>query len=221
VIDDVGNDEALARRLLSLPVPLTVAVLPFLPYSLDLGGTPPDKEILLHLPMEPEGYPEVDPGRGALLTAMDKATILTTLAADLAGVPGAVGVNNHMGSRFTADQAAMRTVLGDLGSRGLFFLDSRTTASTVGREIAAQTGTPFVSRDVFLDGDDDPASLRGNWSKAVTLAGSRGHAVIIGHLRPATVAFVEERVRAADWGKATPVTLSTIIKRLAGAGPRA
>jgi hypothetical protein len=222
VIDDVGNDAGLAERLLLLPVPLTLAVLPRLPHSRDYGGAAArGKEVLLHLPMEPEGYPAVDPGPGALLTGMGSSALLAALAENLDGVPGAIGVNNHMGSRFTARETGMETLLAALGARGLFFLDSRTTAATVAVAVATRVGTPVISRDIFLDGDEDPGLISRRWRDAVRLAETRGHAVVIGHLRPATVAFVEERVRAADWGRAIPVTLSTLLQRIVRAGPRA
>ncbi len=153
VIDDLGNELGPAERIASWKAPVAGAVLPGVAYSaasaraLARGG----KEVLLHLPMEPAGYPKVRPGPGVILRSQSDAEIVRTLESDLATVPGVVGVNNHMGSVATADPRVMRVVAGVLSDRGLFFLDSRTTDATVAERTAEEASVPAVSRRVFLD----------------------------------------------------------------------
>ena len=153
VIDDLGNDRAAAARIARWPYPVAGAVLPALPGSgptaraLSESG----KEVLLHLPMEPIGFPGVRPGPGVVLRSQSEEEIAATLERDLGTVPGASGINNHMGSAATADPRVMRAVAAVLARRGLFFLDSRTTTSSVARDAATAARVPAVSRRIFLD----------------------------------------------------------------------
>ncbi|MBN2056814.1 divergent polysaccharide deacetylase family protein, partial [bacterium] len=188
IIDDCGYDADLARKFAALDFPLTMAVLPRLDHSgtaarlAHAGG----KTVILHLPMEPQRYPEVDPGPGALLVDMSCDSIAENLAGDLATVPFADGVNNHMGSRLTCQEASMREVMKHLKDRHLFFVDSRTIAASIAYKIARDMGVPTVKRDVFLDNDADPAAIRAMLDKAVGLARRNGSAVAIGHAREST-----------------------------------
>ncbi len=144
VIDDLGNELAPAERIAGWKAPVAGAVLPGVAFSaasaraLARGG----KEVLLHLPMEPAGYPKVRPGPGVILRSQTDAEIVHTLETDLATVPGAVGVNNHMGSVATADPRVMRVVARVLSERGLYFLDSRTTEATVAGRTAEEASVP-------------------------------------------------------------------------------
>lgn len=193
VIDDLGNDLPAAERIARWSEPVGGAVLPGLRWSaasarmLERGG----KEVLLHLPMEPEGYPKVRPGPGVILRSQSDAEILRVLEEDLASVPGAVGVNNHMGSVATADPRVMRTVARALADRGLFFLDSRTTDATVA-ELAAQVASvPVISRRVFLDDVATEEAVRAQLAELMRRAREEGAAVAIGHPYPATLAVLE------------------------------
>ena len=112
---------------------------------------------MLHLPMEPNG--RADPGPNALLVALTDSELRQRVTTALDSFDGYVGVNNHMGSRFTAYRPGMETVLRQFKARGLLFLDSRTTAQTVGDQVAQELGVPSVARNVFLD--DDEMARRG------------------------------------------------------------
>src|SRR4029079_18505840 len=114
-------------------------------------------EILLHLPMEPKNGE--DPGPGALLQGMSDEELKEKTLAALRAVPGAVGVNNHMGSKLSEEEGPMTAVLRILAARGLFFLDSRTSAQTVGYKVARELGVPAAERQVFLDSDSHPQAL--------------------------------------------------------------
>lgn len=158
--------------------------------SLKEGG----KEVLLHLPMEPAGYPKVRPGPGVILMSQTDAEILRVLEEDLASVPGAVGVNNHMGSAATADPRVMRTVARALAGRGLFFLDSRTTVATVAEHAAQVAAVPAVSRRIFLDDVATESAVRAQLAELVRRAREEGAAVAIGHPYPATLAVLEKEL---------------------------
>jgi uncharacterized protein len=196
VIDDLGNELGPAERIASWKAPVAGAVLPGVAYSaaaaraLARGG----KEVLLHLPMEPAGYPKVRPGPGVILRSQSDAEIVRTLESDLATVPGVVGVNNHMGSVATADPRVMRVVAGVLSDRGLFFLDSRTTDATVAERTAEEASVPAVSRRVFLDDVETEEAVSKQLAELVRRAREEGSAVAIGHPYPATLAVLEREM---------------------------
>ena len=187
VIDDLGMDRARAARLASLPGPLTLS---FLSYAPDIDGQAREArarghEIMLHMPMEPEG--REDPGPGALRVSLPDEDIRARTAAALDRLPLAVGLNNHMGSRFTRDARAMRPVLEELAGRGLLFLDSRTSGASVGHELARRLGLPATGRDVFLDNEIDARAIRTQLAELERVANRRGSAVAIGHPHEATI----------------------------------
>ncbi len=126
VIDDLGLSLRAAQTLLGIPQPLTFAVLPKLTHSREIAeaAAAAGRDVLLHLPMEPLDYPAKDPGPGALLKSMTSEAMAEVLKEDLAAVPNAVGVNNHMGSRLTEDEEVIRLILTMLKERRLSFLDS-------------------------------------------------------------------------------------------------
>ena len=196
VIDDLGNELGPAERIASWKAPVAGAVLPGVAYSaaaaraLARGG----KEVLLHLPMEPAGYPKVRPGPGVILRSQSDAEIVRTLESDLATVPGVVGVNNHMGSVATADPRVMRVVAGVLSDRGLFFLDSRTTDATVAERTAEEASVPAVSRRVFLDDVETEDAVSRQLAELVRRAREEGSAVAIGHPYPATLTVLEREM---------------------------
>jgi len=157
VIDDMGYDVSILDEILAIDIPITISILPHLPYSVAVARQAhrAGKEVLLHLPMEPYGYPERCPGSGALLLQMDGDEIADQLEEDILNVPHISGVNNHMGSRFMEDEEKVTLVLQDLKRRGLFFLDSLTTKDSKGLPVAEMIGLPHAGRDIFLDNDCD------------------------------------------------------------------
>jgi polysaccharide deacetylase 2 family uncharacterized protein YibQ len=183
VIDDMGEDVGLARGLAGTGLKLSFAAWPSSSHLDDVVALASTQglDLLVHLPMEPRGYPDVDPGPDALYVRMTREEIEATVRRNLDRMPGAVGVNNHMGSRFTADLAGMRAALGVMAERGLFFLDSRTIGTSKGAEAARATGTPFYGRDVFIDNELRVDYIVGQLRKAETLARRHGTAIAIGH----------------------------------------
>lgn len=192
VIDDVGLDRPRSKRAWELPGPLTLS---FLPYARDLreqerAARAAGKEIMLHLPMEPTG--RADPGPGALLVSMTDNDIGRRTAAAMDGYDGYVGVNNHMGSRFTTFRPGMQTVLQQAKARGLMFLDSRTSAQTVAEQTALEFGVPTMPRNVFLDDEETLAAVRRKLAETEEVARRQGYAVAIGHPHEATLQALAE-----------------------------
>ncbi|MFN2387338.1 MAG: divergent polysaccharide deacetylase family protein [Thermoanaerobaculia bacterium] len=196
VVDDLGNDDEAVRRLARLAQPVAGAVLPGLPGSAPAARAlaRAGKEVILHLPMEPHGYPRVRPGPGVVVRAQSEGEIAEIFSRDLASVPGAVGVNNHMGSAATADPRVMRIVLRAVAGRGLFFLDSRTTDATVAADLARELGVPSASRQVFLDRVATEPAVRAALEDLLQRARRDGAAVGVGHPYPATLEVLEEEL---------------------------
>ncbi len=145
------------------------------------------REVILHLPMEPEGYPRVNPGEGALLVGMDKGEMEQILAEALDGLPNLTGVNNHMGSAATSDRNTMKTFMDILTNRDLFFIDSLTTSRSVAYEEAVRHGIPALKNRIFLDYDnEDHNKVKANLKTLVRSAKSSGFALGIGHPHPTT-----------------------------------
>lgn len=196
VIDDLGNDREALERIARWPFAVAGAVLPGLPDSADAARrlAASGKEVLLHLPMEPDGYPRIRPGPGVVLRSDSDEQIERTVADDLDSVPGAIGVNNHMGSAATADPRVMRAVVRVLSLRRLFLLDSRTTEATVARRIADEASLPAVSRRVFLDTVESPEAIERAFRDLLRQARKDGPALAIGHPYPATLALLEREL---------------------------
>ncbi|GAB4197946.1 MAG: hypothetical protein OHK0024_36850 [Thalassobaculales bacterium] len=213
VIDDMGVDRQRSARAIALAAPLTMA---FLPYADDLPSQAAaarrrGHELLVHLPMEPEG--PADPGPGALLLRLSEAENMSRLRAALTRFPGFVGVNNHMGSRFTRNAEAMWPLLTELRDRGLMFLDSRTSPQSVGYGLALEAGMAAAQRDVFLDNEGSFADVRENLARTEQVARERGSAIAIGHPRDATLAALEPWLADMRARGFVAVPLTAVVKR--------
>lgn len=189
VIDDMGTSVATAREFMDLPYPVTPAVIPFLSHSTDVAHLYSERNhpFFLHMPMEPQGYPSQKPGKGAIMTGDGPDKVKKLLASALDSVPGASGVNNHMGSRATESKALMAPVMEELDKRGLAFLDSETSPKSIAAETAKAKGVSFGSRDVFLDNEARSGAIEAQLKLAVERAKKQGYAVAIGHDRPETL----------------------------------
>ena len=196
VLDDFGQhsrDRDLVERFCALPWPLTLAVLPNEGRAAEITSRARrhGHEVLLHLPMEPIDYPEKDPGDGAIFVRQDAATIRTLVRQALSEIPDVAGVNNHMGSLATADSRVMEEVLAELKERGLFYLDSRTSAESLGYAMASAMEVPAARRDMFIDPVDEVGSVEANLWALAALAGEQGEAIGIGHDREQTLLALE------------------------------
>ncbi len=188
VIDDMGVDRARSLRMIDLEGPLTLSLMTYADNLPDLaararrGG----HEVMAHLPMEPID-PKENPGKGALRVGMDEAAIRATLAADLDTWNGYVGINNHMGSKFTTDRARMNVVMMELKARGLLWLDSKTIQGSAGTAAAQAAGVPYIERDVFIDNEQTVEAVLAQLAEAEKVARGRGTAIAIGHPHDATL----------------------------------
>ncbi len=207
VIDDVGLNNARTDDVISLPASVTLS---FMPYGEDLQARV-DKartlghEVMLHLPMQPESDKE-DPGPKALLTTLPPQEMQDRVVWNMDRFTGYVGFNNHMGSKFTADQDGMGVVMREAAKRGLMFLDSRTTPHSKGTAAAARFGVPLLKRDIFIDNVATEAAVRTQLDKAVELARKRGVAIVIGHPHKATVAALKAWIPTLQDVTLVPVT---------------
>ena len=196
VIDDFGYDGRLARRFLQIDAPLSFSVLPNGTFSKSIARrvSQAGRELLLHLPMEPKGYPEVDPGIGALLTEMTDMELAAALRENLDSLPNIKGVNNHMGSEFCENEEKLRIVMRELKNRGLFFVDSRTTSRTQAYRVAQEEEVPSTERNVFLDNIQSPQTVRRQLKRLIQLAKLKGEAIGIAHPHEVTLKVLKEDI---------------------------
>jgi polysaccharide deacetylase 2 family uncharacterized protein YibQ len=193
IIDDFGNNRTeTIDSFLALDAPITISVLPYTPYARSIAESAHEagKEVLLHIPMEPEGYPDVNPGDGALLLEHTVPRIRQLVADAAAEVPHAVGANNHMGSALTKDRLRMRAVMWALDRLGYFYVDSMTTPESVGFLEAERASIPSARNSMFIDtllDEYGQADIATRLSDLETVARARGSAIGIGHPTPETL----------------------------------
>lgn len=213
IIDDLGIDKKRTAAILSLPAPLTTS---FLTYASNLKNQAviaksKGHEIMLHVPMEPDsrGY---DPGPDVLKTSMTNEEIITNLEYMFNKIEGYVGINNHMGSKFTTDTRAMGVVIDELYDRGLLFIDSMTTPDSIGLFLAEKKGVPSAARSVFLDNLPGEEYAMRQLLKLEDLAKLNGYAIGIGHPRDGTISALSKWLRTIYDQGLTVVPVSHIVK---------
>jgi uncharacterized protein len=216
VIDDVGLRSWETEPAIALPAPVTLALLPYAPKVQEDAdkARAAGHEVFLHLPMEAIGGE--DPGPHALRVSMSDDELRREIEHNLSAFRGYVGVNNHMGSRLTSDARAMRVVMQAIHAKGLIFLDSRTTARTVGEAFARDLGVPAASRHVFLDNVLTEESVAGQFSELLDLAAKQKVAVAIGHPHRVTLDFLA-RVLPSLEGRYEVLPVSATVARRAAA----
>lgn len=189
IIDDMGTSVEEARSLADIGVPLTFSIIPGLHSSREVASFAASKgiETMIHMPMQSQGWPQRRLEANGLLLSMDDAAVTDRVEEFVREIPTAVGANNHMGSEYTEHEEKMRVVLGVLKSRGLFFVDSVTTAKTTGLRLAREMGVKSARRNVFLDNEQNAAYIRGQLNQAVRVAQKTGAGIAIGHPHPATI----------------------------------
>ena len=189
IMDDLGRSLGVARQLIELDLSVTFSILPGEPLATEVAllASRSGQEVMIHIPMEPQSYPETDPGRDALLLGQSDKEVRRRIASMIKLVPYASGANNHMGSRYTEYSDGMRTVLAVMREHGLFFVDSRTTAHSVVKREAERVGVPSSVRDVFLDNIADVEAIRIEISRLIKRAKQNGTAVGICHPYPETI----------------------------------
>lgn len=219
IIDDMGDSLQQGRTALDLPGAVAYAFLPESPHTVSLAerAHAARKEILVHLPLQPM---EVRAHPLALSMQAAPAQRHDSLQQLLASVPHATGVNNHQGSRATANLAQMRWLMRELSLHPVgFFVDSRTTANSVAYAVARAYGIPATRRQVFLDHDPDAAAVEQQFSRLITLARRNGSALAIGHPHPATLSVLAQRLPQLAQQGITLIAPSELIRRVERSAP--
>jgi polysaccharide deacetylase 2 family uncharacterized protein YibQ len=212
-MDDLGEDLAGTDRAMALPRQVALSFLPYAEATPFLAEAAAKKGhlVLAHVPMQALGGG--NPGAMALMTGMDAPEITRRLAWNLSRVPGLAGINNHEGSRFTADAAGLAPVMAMLKARGLFFLDSRTSGGSLGERVARSAGVESASRDIFLDDDPAPAAVRAQLQALAAEARRSGAAIAIGHPHDATLRALAAWLRQDHGVTLVPLDEAMRIKR--------
>ena len=196
VIDDFGyrNDE-ISDGFLELDARLTYAIIPGHRHSTSFGEKAVESgyEVIVHMPMENTGktYGEEE---FVLMTTMDNETLQRRLNNAIKEIPTAIGMNNHQGSKASADQNVMSNVAKVMKERGLFFLDSRTTIETIGETTMEIFGVPTARRNIFLDNEDDEEKIEKQLMKLVKRSEEVGSAIGIGHVKPKTLNVLSDQI---------------------------
>ena len=154
--------------------------------------------------MEPQGYPKVNPGKGALLLSMSDAAMQQSLRTALDASPYFAGINNHMGSRFTENAGMMKTVLEEAQKRRLYFVDSYTSPRSVAASVAQEVQIPFRRRDIFLDNNLSETAIRAQLKQVMRRAKIQGTALAIGHPHEATLRALRQGSRTNLSGRRLP-----------------
>lgn len=214
LIDDAGLDRKGTQRAIALPGPVTLS---FMSYASELSeqsaaARAAGHEVMLHLPMEPLDVKRNNPGPNALYVSLDAAELQKRLAWHLDRFSDYVGVNNHMGSRFTADAARMGQVLDEINRRQVFWLDSLSGPNSAGPALARKRGLDAAERDLFLDDDRSPG-IAHEIAAMERIARSRGDVIAIGHPHGATLTALEKWIATAPERGFTLVPVSTVLLR--------
>ena len=212
IVDDIGYSVLRGERAIALPAPVTIAIFPFAPHASELADAAVNRgrDVLLHEPMQSVRASDEVPG--TLTAQMPAAEFRLALRRAFAALPQAVGVNNHTGSVLTTHREQMDWLMAELAARGLFFVDSRTTAATVAEDAALAAGIPALRRDVFLDDVLEPSAIAERFAHAVAMAERRGRAVLIAHPHEESLAFLERALPELASHGITAVRVSTLIE---------
>lgn len=198
IIDDLGVDREAARRLIALDAPVTLAFLPYRPHTEEMARRAGSngKEVMLHAPMA--NMARIGLGPGGIDLDMSSEEVGRVLQDSLKAVPHARGVNNHMGSLLTQEKQPMRWVMDEIARHDLYFIDSRTTATTVAASTAHSRNVPAMSRDVFLDNERSENSIDQQFRLLLEKAREQGTAIGIGHPHQETIAYLEKVLPKLD-----------------------
>ena len=210
VLDDMGLNRKRSNEVFELERPLTLSFLSYAPNLIEQTTIASSRghELMLHLPMEPLG--DEDPGPGALLVDMRNMELKQKLNLALEKFPNFIGINNHMGSRFTSNSKLMEFLLSSLKKRGYLFLDSVTTSGSVALRLGRRLAAPVVARDIFLDDIDNEKEVKLRLAQTEFIAKKTGTAIAIGHPRKATLRVLKDWMHNLEQKKIQLVPLSAI-----------
>lgn len=194
IFDDGGHQLSQTKNFINLPFPVTIAVLPQLPDSVESANLVRNSgnELFLHQPMQAMNL-NINPGPGAVLPDMSTAEAATIVYQNIAEIGPVKGLNNHEGSLISTDRNLMSAIIDVCLDNGVMYLDSRTTAQTVVPMVALEKDITILQRDVFLDNEKDKASMRKMIEQGLSIADKKGYAIMIGHVTtPALAELLEE-----------------------------
>lgn len=219
VIDDLGIDKRRSAKVVALDGPLTTA---WMTYADDVAAQAraaraAGHELIIHMPMEPLN-PNIDSGPDVLRTSMTADQVRARVREGLRKFDGYVGVNNHMGSKFTADVAGMSIVIEEMREHGLLFLDSKTSPKSVAARLAAEAGVPHAERHVFIDNKNDVAYVLKQLAATERVARRTGYAIAIGHPHDGTIRALKQWLPTLEGKGLVLVPLSTIVRQRMGLG---
>jgi len=215
IIDDLGDNLEALQAIINLSRPLDVAILPFSHYARETAKMAQEHglEVMLHLPLESINSESNDGGHLVeIKSEMSPEEVLTTLRQCLDILPEVKGVNNHMGSLITQKKEIMKIILAEIKSRGLFFIDSRTTEKSIAFKLARQMGLACGQRDIFLDSEANRKSILSQIEKLIHLCHQRGRAIAIGHPYPETLSLLSEAITRIEGAGIKIVPISRIIR---------
>ena len=220
IIDDIGYDMAAVKDLLKIDTQITYAVLPGLNHSRDAAELvhQAGREVLMHLPMEPQSYPKEKPGAGALFTDMSDEEIILQMEKNFASVPYAAGVNNHMGSKFMSDEAKLLTVFKQLKKKNLFFIDSRTTRDSKTSSASREVHLTVAARKIFLDNERDYSKIYRILTEAASSQTGSTPMIVIGHPYPETIRAIRDANRVLNEKGVKVVPASQLLRKHSESG---
>jgi len=214
IVDDMGSSMNEARELLSINIPITFAIIPGLAKvkSVAEAADSAGRDVMVHLPMESQEYPQRRLEANGLLVAYSQDEITARTNELVNAVPHAKGANNHMGSRFTEQEEKMLPVLKVLKGRGLFFIDSLTTPRSKGTAVAERLGVKTAARNVFLDNQQDVAAIKKQLYSAAEMSRRKGGVIAICHPHPVTIAALKEGMPELQRAGITFVSAGELIR---------
>ena len=212
IIDDLGNNLEYGNMVIELPAPVTLAFLPHTVFATNLADKAHNagKEIMLHLPLQSVSHHSHTPG--TLTLHMTQAEFTRQLDSDIESVPHIKGINNHMGSLLTQHPGHMEWLMSALSDKGgLYFIDSRTTTESVASQFANRHKVPHLDRDIFLDPDFRPETIRREFTRFINKINQTGYAIAIAHPHPRTIQFINEHIDELEKQGIKLVTVSELI----------
>jgi len=212
IIDDIGYSVPRARQFLRLNIPISFSILPRVPHSRELAREIADQghDVMLHQPMQPYDS-SLDPGPGALYVGDDPSRISGVIEENISEIPLAIGVNNHMGSRFTECQREIHEALQVIKRNDLFFVDSRTSLHSKAFSTARDLHLTADRRNVFLDTVRSESTILYRLRQLKRCARKYGHAIGIGHPFPETARAIEYFLRDPEVSNISFVHISQVM----------
>ena len=213
IIDDLGYETEVAKKIMELEFPIALSILPFLQYSEFIAeeGKKNNQEIMLHLPMEPSNS-SANPGPGAIKSYMSEEETRQAVRECILNFPHIIGVNNHMGSKITEDRKIMEIILEEIREYNLFFIDSMTSKNSIAHVVAQEMVIKTAVRSVFLDNENDMDYIKGQMLEVQETALREGEAIAIGHSRINTFYLLKRMIPELVKAGIEIVPISELVK---------